>query len=67
MGFEYGFRKKNSTSLASLYLHDEITSAIDERKHTVRMFLDLSKAFDAVNHRLLLTISSNIMGFVVWP
>ena len=64
---QYGFRKKHSTSLALLYLHDKITSAIDERKHTVRIFPDLSKAFDTVNHRILLTISSNIMGFVVWP
>ena len=51
---QYGFRKKLSTSLALLYLHDKITSAIDERKHTVGIFLDLSKAFDTVNHRILL-------------
>ena len=51
---QYGFRKKRSTSLALLHLHDKITSAIDERKHTVGIFLDLSKAFDAVNHRILL-------------
>ena len=51
---QYGFRKKRSTSLALLYLHDKITSAIDERKHTVGIFLDLSKAFDTVNHRMLL-------------
>ena len=51
---QYGFRKKRSTSLALLYLHDKITSAIDERKHTVGIFLDLSKAFDTVNHRILL-------------
>ena len=63
---QYGFRKKYYTLLALLYLHDNITSAIDQRKHTVRIFPDLSKAFDTVNHRLLLTISSNIMGFVVW-
>ena len=51
---QYGFGKKRSTSLALLYLHDKITSAIDERKHTVGIFLDLSKAFDTVNHRILL-------------
>ena len=51
---QYGFRKKRSTSLALLYLHDKITSAIDERKHTGGIFLDLSKAFDAVNHLILL-------------
>ena len=51
---QYGFRKKRSTSLALLYLHDKITSAIDERKHTAGFLLDLSKAFDTVNHRILL-------------
>ena len=49
-----GFRNKHSTSLALLYLHDKITSVIDDRKHTVGIFLDLSKAFDTVNHRILL-------------
>ena len=51
---QHGFRKKHSTSLALLYLHDKITSAIDERKHAVGIFLDLSKAFDTVNQRILL-------------
>ena len=51
---QYGFRKKHSTSLALLYLRDKITSAIDERKHAINIFLDLSKAFDTVNHRNLL-------------
>ena len=51
---QYGCRKKHSTSLALLYLHDKITLAIDERKHTVGIFLNLSEAFDTVNHRILL-------------
>ena len=51
---QYGFRKKYSTSLALLHLHDKITSAVDERKYTAGLFLDLSKAFDTVNHDILL-------------
>ena len=51
---QLGFRKKHSTSLALLYLHDKITSAIDERKHAVGIFSDLSKAFDTFNRRILL-------------
>ena len=35
---QYGFREKHSTSLALLYLHDKITSAIDKRKHTIGGF-----------------------------
>ena len=50
---QYGFRKNHSTSLALLDLVDKITLAIDERKYTVGIFLDLSKAFDTVNHDIL--------------
>ena len=56
--------EKTFNFVALLYLHDKITSAIDERKHTVGIFLDLSKAFDTVNRRILLD-KLDIMGFVV--
>ena len=36
-----------------LDLVDKITSAIDKKKYTVGIFLDLSKAFDTVNHDIL--------------
>jgi hypothetical protein len=34
-------------------LYDGLTSAIDRREFTVGIFLDLSKAFDTVNHDIL--------------
>ena len=59
---QYGFRKNHSTSLALLLLHDKISSAVDERKFTAGLLLDLSKAFDTVNHLGNLSI----MGSVDW-
>ena len=51
---QYGFRKNMSTSLAILELVEEITNAIDDRKYTVGVYIDLKKAFDAVDHNILI-------------
>jgi hypothetical protein len=50
---QYGFRKKHSTSLALVDLYDKISTAIDQKEIAVGIFLDLSKAFDTVNHSIL--------------
>ena len=49
-----GFRKSNFTSLALVNLSDKISSAIDHKEHSVGIFLDPSKAFDTVDHNILL-------------
>ena len=63
---QYGFRKKHSTSLALLYLRDKITSAIDDRKHTIGIFLIYLKLLIPLII-VIYSISSSTLGFVVWP
>ena len=45
-----------STSHALLDLVEEITSSIDAKKISIGVFIDLNKAFDTVNHDLVLLI-----------
>ena len=51
---QYGFRKGLSTSLALHHLYDKRSAAIDHKKFTTGIFLDLAKAFDMVNPDILL-------------
>ena len=51
---QYGFRKKQSTNQAIIELIEKINGAIDQSKFTAGIFLDLSKAFDTVNHEILI-------------
>ena len=51
---QYGFRKYHSTELAALELVDRIHKEIDENKIIFSVFLDLSKAFDTLDHDILL-------------
>lgn len=51
---QYGFREKRSTSMAILEAVEEIINSLDKKKITVGIFIDLKKAFDTINHSILL-------------
>ena len=50
---QYGFRSGHSTELAALELTDRIISALDNHNPPLNIFLDLSKAFDTLDHTIL--------------
>ena len=52
---QYGFRKQHSTELAALELIDRIHKSMDNGQIPVSIFLDLSKAFDTLDHTILLS------------
>ena len=51
---QFGFRSNHSTNLAILLITDKIQKAIERKLYSCEIFLDLSKAFDTVNHDILL-------------
>ena len=55
--YQFGFRKGHSKSQAITELTDTLRKAIDSNLYTCGVFLDFSKAFDAVNHEILLSIT----------
>ena len=50
---QYGFRKN-----AVVHLYDKISAAIDSKQIALGLFIDLSKAFDTVNHEICLLYTS---------
>ena len=51
---QFGFRRNHSTNFALIDLINKITTALDNKEFAIGVFLDLSKAFDTVDHSLLL-------------
>ena len=50
---QYGFRSKHSCKNAIQELIGAVVKGYENKKHTVSVFLDLSKAFDTIPHHIL--------------
>jgi retron-type reverse transcriptase len=51
---QFGFREGRSTYMAIIELLDKAIQAVENGEYAMGLFLDFSKAFDTVNHKILL-------------
>ena len=51
---QFGFRKKHSTNHTLIDITETIRQALDNKKYACGIFIDLQKAFDTINHDILI-------------
>ena len=51
---QFGFQRNNSAEHAILQLIRDITSSFEKWEYTLGVSIDLSKAFDALDHQILI-------------
>ena len=56
---QYGFRNKSSTELAILDICSHISNNFESKLFTAGVFIDLSKAFDSLDHNILIQKMNN--------
>ena len=52
--YQFGYRKLHSTTIALIEITGKIKKLLDEGNYVIGIYLDLTKAFDTVNHEILL-------------
>ena len=62
--FQSGFRKYHSTETALLKVQNDILMSMDNKEVTLLVLLELSAAFDTIEHSILLNILQQDLGVV---
>lgn len=52
--YQYGFQKKSNTQSTTIDFLNHVTTSLDKQKYVITLSVDLQKAFDVVDHRILL-------------
>ena len=52
--YQFGFKKGHSTYMPLTIIIDNIVEALENHEHVMVLYLDLAKAFDTVDHNILL-------------
>ena len=60
--YQSAYRKGHSTETALVRVHNDIVSAVDKGRGVCLILLDLSAAFDTVDHTILCTFLENHIG-----
>jgi len=64
--FQSGFRSMHSTESALLQVLSDVYSAVDREQVTLLLLVDVSTAFDTVDHSILLERLSKLLVLVAW-
>ena len=51
---QFGFQSNNSTEYAILQFIRDISTLFEKGEYTLDVFIDISKAFDTIDHNILL-------------